>query len=97
MRYFLKYSIFFQFATTKTLLVRNIGNREARFTLSVEEPFSVSPDSGHLLIGESMQVNVEFSALQTGDHIIHMVLHYDTGMDWIIVTINIKTKPQGVL
>lgn len=66
-------------ATTKTLLVRNIGNKEARFQLSLEEPFSVTPDSGRLAIGESLQVHVDFNPINTGDHTTNMILHYDTG------------------
>lgn len=73
--------LFIQNSTTKTLLIRNIGNREARFQLSVDKPFSVSPESGRLDIGQSCQIHVEFTALQTGDHCSNMVLHYDTGIN----------------
>ncbi|EDO27261.1 predicted protein, partial [Nematostella vectensis] len=60
--------------TTKTLLVRNIGNKEARFQLLVEEPFFVTPESGRLPIGESLQIHVDFKAMQTGDHNTNMFL-----------------------
>ncbi len=59
--------------------MRNIGNNDAKFQLSVQEPFFVTPDSGRLAIGESMQIHVDFKALQTGDHASHMVLQYETG------------------
>lgn len=78
-----------QNTSTKTLLIRNIGNKESRFQLSVEKPFSVSPDSGHLDIGESCQIHVEFNALQTGDHCSNMVLHYDTGKFDLLVFVEI--------
>jgi len=68
-----------QYTSSKTLLIRNIGNKEARFQLSVDEPFSVKPDSGRLDIGESCQIHVDFNASQTGDHCSNMILHYDTG------------------
>ena len=60
--------------------MRNIGKSDAKFQLSVQEPFFVTPDSGRLDIGESMQIHVDFKALQTGDHASHMILQYETGM-----------------
>ena len=69
-----------QYATTRTLLVRNIGNSDAKFQLLVQEPFFVTPDSGRLAIGDSMQIHVDFKAMQTGDHGSHMILQYETGM-----------------
>ncbi|XP_028665442.1 hydrocephalus-inducing protein homolog [Erpetoichthys calabaricus] len=65
----------------KTLLVRNIGNREARFTLSTQSPFSVDPVMATLGIGDSMQVTVEFLPKWNGDHSEDLILHYDTGED----------------
>ncbi|MBN3293096.1 HYDIN protein, partial [Polypterus senegalus] len=62
----------------KTLLVRNIGNREARFTLSTQSPFSVDPVMATLGIGDSMQVTVEFLPKWNGDHSEDLILHYDT-------------------
>ncbi|XP_068693384.1 hydrocephalus-inducing protein homolog [Montipora foliosa] len=70
-----------KYATTKTLLVRNIGNSEAKFQLAVVEPFFVTPESGRLAVGESTQIDVDFKALQTGDHSSHMILNYETGED----------------
>ena len=69
-----------QYATTRTLLVRNIGNSNAKFQLLVQEPFFVTPDSGRLAIGDSMQIHVDFKAMQTGDHGSHMILQYETGI-----------------
>ncbi|KAK3085440.1 hypothetical protein FSP39_003318 [Pinctada imbricata] len=69
---------------TKTLLVRNIGNNEAKFTLSAEKPFSVTPEIGTLPVNESMQVTVEFTPQKAGDHNSELVLHYDTGEDVLI-------------
>jgi len=63
--------------------VRNIGNSDAKFQLAVQEPFFVTPDSGRLAIGESMQIHVDFNALQTGDHASHMILQYETGITCI--------------
>ncbi|XP_035679087.1 LOW QUALITY PROTEIN: hydrocephalus-inducing protein homolog [Branchiostoma floridae] len=64
---------------TQTLLVRNIGNKDATFSLAAQRPFSVSPSCGVLPVGESMQVTVEFTAPTTGDHVADLVLTYDTG------------------
>ncbi|XP_069510876.1 hydrocephalus-inducing protein homolog [Ambystoma mexicanum] len=70
-----------KYNSQKTLLIRNIGNREARFELNAPSPFSVDPSVGTLGIGESMQVIVAFQALQIGDHSDDLVIHYDTGED----------------
>lgn len=69
---------------SKTLLVRNIGNSEAKFTLSAEAPFSVTPEIGTLAVQDSMQVTVEFTPQKVGDCNSDLVLHYDTGEDVLI-------------
>ncbi|XP_038004429.1 hydrocephalus-inducing protein homolog, partial [Motacilla alba alba] len=66
-------------SSQKTLLIRNVGNREARFQLSTQSLFSVIPAMGTLDVGDSMQVDVEFQPLKTGDHSGSLVVHYDTG------------------
>ncbi|XP_074738457.1 hydrocephalus-inducing protein homolog [Strix uralensis] len=70
-----------KYSSQKTLLVRNVGNREARYRISTESPFSVDPSIGTLGIGDAMQVTVEFHPLKTGDHSSSLVVHYDTGED----------------
>ncbi|XP_062403912.1 hydrocephalus-inducing protein homolog [Sardina pilchardus] len=65
----------------RTLLVRNIGNCEARFQLSTCSPFSVDPPQGTLGVGESMQITVDFVPKITGDHTQELLLHYHTGED----------------
>ncbi|XP_069113582.1 hydrocephalus-inducing protein homolog isoform X2 [Argopecten irradians] len=69
---------------SRTLLIRNIGNKEAKFTLSVDKPFSVSPEIGTLPVQDSMQVTVEFNPKKTGDHTKDLNLHYHTGEDVLI-------------
>ncbi|XP_035754614.1 hydrocephalus-inducing protein homolog isoform X2 [Egretta garzetta] len=70
-----------KYSTQKTLLVRNVGNREARYCISTQSPFSVDPSIGTLGIGDTMQVTVEFHPLKTGDHCRSLMVHYDTGED----------------
>ncbi|XP_009468798.1 PREDICTED: hydrocephalus-inducing protein homolog [Nipponia nippon] len=70
-----------KYSTQKTLLVRNIGNREARYCISTQSPFSVDASIGTLGIGDTMQVTVEFHPLKTGDHSRSLIVHYDTGED----------------
>ncbi|NXA41620.1 HYDIN protein, partial [Eudromia elegans] len=70
-----------KYLTQKTLLVRNVGNREARYRISTQSPFSVDPSVGTLGIGDAMQVTVDFYPLETGDHSKALVVHYDTGED----------------
>ncbi|XP_067276661.1 hydrocephalus-inducing protein homolog isoform X2 [Pseudorasbora parva] len=69
----------------RTLLVRNIGNCEAKFQLSTCSPFSVAPSVGTLDVGQSMQVTVEFLPKITGDHSQVLLLHYHSGEDIQII------------
>ncbi|XP_050194890.1 hydrocephalus-inducing protein-like, partial [Myiozetetes cayanensis] len=69
------------YSTQKTLLVHNIGNLEAHYSLSTESPFTVSPATGTLNVGETMQVTVEYYPLETGDHSTPLVVHCDRGQD----------------
>ncbi|KAL3860158.1 hypothetical protein ACJMK2_010318 [Sinanodonta woodiana] len=68
-----------KYTNSKTLLVRNIGNKEAKFTFTTEKPFSITPEIGTLPVGESMQVTVEFKPQKVGDCKKDLILHYDTG------------------
>ncbi|KAG7229797.1 hypothetical protein INR49_012446 [Caranx melampygus] len=42
-------------STQRTQLVRNVGNSKAKFTLHTQSPFTVTPSSGSLDVGEGMQ------------------------------------------
>ncbi|KAM6300471.1 hydrocephalus-inducing protein homolog [Aegotheles albertisi] len=66
-------------STQRTLLVCNVGDREARYRISTRSPFSVDPSLGTLGIGDTVQVTVEFHPLKTGDHSGSLTVHYDTG------------------
>ncbi|XP_009996299.1 PREDICTED: hydrocephalus-inducing protein homolog [Chaetura pelagica] len=70
-----------KYSSQKTLLVRNVGTREARYCISTRSPFSVDPSVGTLGTGDTMQVTVEFHPLKTGHHSTSLVVHYDTGED----------------
>ncbi|KAL5255873.1 hypothetical protein ACHWQZ_G011188 [Mnemiopsis leidyi] len=67
--------------STKTLLIRNVGSREARFSFKLGDPYSVKPTHGSLGIGGSMQVHISYNPSATGSQIQDMVLQYDTGED----------------
>ncbi|XP_035521672.1 hydrocephalus-inducing protein homolog [Morone saxatilis] len=90
-------------STEKTHLVRNIGNSKARFTLHTQRPFSVTPSSGTLGVGESMQVTVNFNPMTIGDHSQDLLLHYHTGEDVYISLygtceeLNVHLEPDPVL
>ncbi len=47
--------------SSKVVLVRNVGNRDTRFTLSTESPWKVNPKSGFLAEGERMQIEIFFT------------------------------------
>nr|XP_033799169.1 hydrocephalus-inducing protein homolog isoform X3 [Geotrypetes seraphini] len=68
-----------KYNSQKTLLVRNIGNREAKFCLNTWRPFSAEPSVGTLGIGDSMQMTVEFKPQFIGDHCEDLIINYDTG------------------
>ncbi|XP_076588631.1 hydrocephalus-inducing protein homolog [Chaetodon auriga] len=89
-------------STEKTHLVRNIGNSKAKFTLHTQRPFSVTPSSGTLDVGESMQVTVDFNPMTTGDHSHDLILHYHTGENVHISLygaceeLNVQLEPDSV-
>uniref|UniRef100_A0A8D2LCZ3 HYDIN/VesB/CFA65-like Ig-like domain-containing protein n=1 Tax=Varanus komodoensis TaxID=61221 RepID=A0A8D2LCZ3_VARKO len=70
-----------KYSTEKTLLVRNIGNREARYQITTQRPFSVEPSIGTLGVQETEQFTVEFRPEKTGSHSGDFLVHYDTGED----------------
>ncbi|NXY12133.1 HYDIN protein, partial [Pteruthius melanotis] len=68
-----------KYSSKKTLLVRNLGNREAHYQMSTQSPFSVIPAMGTLGIGDTVEVTVGFQPLKTGDYSASLVVCYDTG------------------
>ncbi|XP_038663072.1 hydrocephalus-inducing protein homolog [Scyliorhinus canicula] len=89
--------------TQKTLLVRNIGKRETKFTLQTKKPFFVEPINGYVDIGESFQVTVEFIPQRIGDHSEDLILHLDTGEDIFVnlygaaTDINVRLDKNSVI
>lgn len=49
-----------KYSSPKTLLIRNIGSKAARFSMSTTGPFHVSPQAGFLEVGEHMQLEVSY-------------------------------------
>ncbi|XP_071613168.1 hydrocephalus-inducing protein homolog [Heliangelus exortis] len=91
-----------KYRTERTLLVRNVGNREAHYSISTQSPFSVSPSVGTLAIGDAMQVTVEFHSQKTGEYSSSLIVHYDTGEDThtnlygAAVNVNIKLERSSL-
>ncbi len=56
-----------KYKSSKTLLVRNVGEVDAKFALRAEAPFSVSPSEGFVPVGASVQVNVSFDPRVCGE------------------------------
>ncbi|OWK15745.1 hypothetical protein Celaphus_00004318, partial [Cervus elaphus hippelaphus] len=67
-----------KYSTQKTLLVRNIGNKDSVFHIKTHRPFSVEPSVGTLNVGESMQLEVDFEPQTVGNHSERLIVHYDT-------------------
>ncbi|XP_060537492.1 hydrocephalus-inducing protein homolog isoform X5 [Pantherophis guttatus] len=70
-----------KYNTQKTLLVRNIGNRDAYYQITTQRPFSVKPSIGTLGINETTQFTIDFYPEKSGNHCKDLVIHYDTGED----------------
>ncbi|XP_054026269.1 hydrocephalus-inducing protein homolog [Dryobates pubescens] len=68
-------------STQRTLLLHNLGPREAHYSLSTGSPFSAAPSGGALGAGAAVQLTVEFLPLQSGEHHGALTLHSDTGGD----------------
>ncbi|KAJ3416712.1 hypothetical protein HDV05_000542 [Chytridiales sp. JEL 0842] len=68
-----------RFANTKTLFIRNIGNRSTKFNIEVEEPFSASPSSGCLDVKKNMQIDIVFNPESVGSYEKNMYVKYDSG------------------
>ncbi|KAJ3260794.1 hypothetical protein HK103_007357 [Boothiomyces macroporosus] len=62
----------------KALLVRNIGEGPAKFELSAEAPFTVTPERGCLQSGESTQILFDFYPRQIGSYSSKLLVKYDT-------------------
>ncbi|XP_071959113.1 hydrocephalus-inducing protein homolog isoform X2 [Antedon mediterranea] len=67
-----------KYRSTKMLLVRNVGNREAKFSINTDGPFSVNPENGILPVGDSMQIELIFKPIKVGDHSSSLIISYDT-------------------
>ncbi|KAJ3029566.1 UNVERIFIED_CONTAM: hypothetical protein HDU68_011780 [Siphonaria sp. JEL0065] len=68
-----------RFTTTKTLFIRNIGNRPAKFVMDVSPPFEANPDSGFLDVKKNMQVDIHFKPETAGSFTKDLLVKYDTG------------------
>jgi hydrocephalus-inducing protein len=68
-----------KYSSSKTILVRNVGDKEAKFTLHTQSPYSVTPTSASLGEGQCMQVTVSYLPLCVGDSSGELAVHYDTG------------------
>jgi hydrocephalus-inducing protein len=62
-----------KFLTTKTLFVRNIGNRFAKFKIEVESPFEAIPNNGFLDVKGNMQIDVNFNPEVTISRVTRML------------------------
>ena len=70
-----------KYRDSKTLLVRNIGNSKAGFTLKTDtnSNFTVSPSTGLLSSKEATQVTLDFRTDLPGHHTGYLYVEYDTG------------------
>lgn len=67
------------YTTSKTILVRNIGEAPAKFNAQTSAPFTVSPDSGFLKPYESMQLTIDFHPHRSLNYSEDLMVTYDSG------------------
>ena len=65
--------------STKILLVRNIGTKNAFFSVSTQAPVSITPSASKLDVNGSMQIEVGFKPIELGSHSCNATVTYDTG------------------
>ncbi|KAI3385976.1 hypothetical protein SNEBB_004504 [Seison nebaliae] len=68
----------------KILLVRNIGERIAHFTLNCEQPFNIEPSCGIIGINEIMQITVTFKPMDIGTIEKDLKVSFDTGEELFV-------------
>ena len=64
---------------TEAFLLRNTGDTDGRFVLSVPPPFTVTPSDGSLPAGGSQQLTFGFKPELRGDYAEELTIEYDTG------------------
>eukprot|EP00232_Nephroselmis_pyriformis_P008175 CAMPEP_0182895474 /NCGR_PEP_ID=MMETSP0034_2-20130328/25702_1 /TAXON_ID=156128 /ORGANISM="Nephroselmis pyriformis, Strain CCMP717" /LENGTH=2117 /DNA_ID=CAMNT_0025029307 /DNA_START=132 /DNA_END=6482 /DNA_ORIENTATION=- len=72
--------------STKTVLVRNVGLAEARFMMVVDGPFTVSPSTGALGVGETMQCTMSFTPPSGDQYNGELCIQYGSG-DAVFATV----------
>ena len=63
----------------EAFLLRNSGDRDGRFSLSVPRPFAVMPTDGSLGAGQAMQIVFSFEPELTGSYDEVLTITYDSG------------------
>jgi len=63
----------------RTFLVRNIGEKDAHFSLSTSSPFDVKPANGFIEIGGSLQITVFFNGDHCGQYNGELEISYENG------------------
>ena len=49
-----------RFDSTKTILVRNIGDAPAKFVMETMSPFKIIPDCGYVEVNQTIQLEIYF-------------------------------------
>eukprot|EP01105_Mastigella_eilhardi_P014617 TRINITY_DN3328_c0_g1_i10.p1 TRINITY_DN3328_c0_g1~~TRINITY_DN3328_c0_g1_i10.p1 ORF type:complete len:4822 (+),score=1153.45 TRINITY_DN3328_c0_g1_i10:606-14468(+) len=87
-----------RFASQKTVFVCNVGTRDGRFSLQAQEPFAISPSSGRLAKGDTIQFTISVTPQSVGDVDGALVILYESGeqvavhMQASAVQVNIKLE-----
>ncbi|KAI8803400.1 hypothetical protein BJ742DRAFT_498091 [Cladochytrium replicatum] len=68
-----------RYKSIKTLLVRNIGQKNAKFQLKTNEPFDVDTHKGYIQTGDHSQIDITYEPKDTGTHSQILCVEFDTG------------------
>ena len=60
-------------------VVRNVGDRASRFLLKAGAPFHVTPESGFLDVGQTMQVTLSFQPQEARQYAGELLVQYEDG------------------
>jgi hypothetical protein len=78
---------------THTFLVRNVGEKPTKFTLSATEPFGVYPRHGYAGPDSSVQISVLFTPPEAREYTGELTLEYESGQ---IAYVQLEGQAQNV-
>ncbi|XP_063234801.1 hydrocephalus-inducing protein-like [Bacillus rossius redtenbacheri] len=82
-------------SSTKSIIIRNMGEIPAVFVLSTERPFVIHPERAILAVGELMQVIITFTCFKAGSFAGKLNVNYETG-ERLVVSLHGTAKNDNI-